>query len=183
MNSKVFFCVFLLSCTLQALPGDAREPLSVSAYTVVIDERKGVSTYTGNAKVVQGSLILSAEKIQVFSSQKSVIKVVAKGTKNKRAHYQQNQTNQPRFIEATALKIVYLMQKESMHLQGKAHLVQGFDSFSGGTLDYDIKNDRVVIQSTKKRKSKGKGKSKAKGKGKNKGKREVVEQVKFKIRM
>ena len=149
MNKIFLISLYLLSCGVYALPGDAKEPIEIEAYTVIIDERKGLSTYTGNAKVVQGSLTLSAEKIQLFSTQKEVTKVVAKGTKEQRAHYKQNQTNQPRFIEATALNITYLIKKEFVHLKGKAHLVQGFDSFSGGTLDYDIKNDKVIAEKSK----------------------------------
>ena len=34
-------------------------------------------------------------------------------------------------------------------LVGNAYLVQGFDSFSGDTLDYDINNDRVVVKGNK----------------------------------
>jgi len=146
MNKLIFVFLSLFSFSLYALPGDAKEPINIKAYTVVIDELKGLSTYTGDARVVQGSLTLSAEKIQLFSSQKEVTKVIAKGTKDKLAHYKQNQPNQPRFIEATALNITYLIKKEFIHLEGKAHLIQGFDSFSGGTLDYDIKNDKVIAQ-------------------------------------
>ncbi len=131
------------------MPNDKNQPINVEAYTVVIDEKKNISTYTGNASVVQGSLTLSAEKIQIFSNQKEVFKVVAKGDKKHRAHYQQNQQNQARFIEATAEKIIYLIKQEMMHLSGNAHLVQGFDSFSGGTLDYDIKNDKVIAKQSK----------------------------------
>ena len=149
MNKLAFTLLYLLSFALHALPGDAKEPINIKAYTVVIDERKGLSTYTGDARVAQGSLTLSAEKIQLFSSQKEVTKVIAKGDKNKLAHYKQNQPNQSRFIEATALNITYLIKKEFVHLEGKAHLVQGFDSFSGGTLDYDIKNDKVIAQKSK----------------------------------
>ena len=31
-------------------------------------------------------------------------------------------------------------------LVGNAHLVQGFDSFSGDTLNYDINNDKVIVK-------------------------------------
>jgi lipopolysaccharide export system protein LptA len=31
-----------------------------------------------------------------------------------------------------------------VRLEGNAHLVQGFDSFSGGILNYDIKKDKMV---------------------------------------
>ena len=146
MNKAIIILLSYCSLSVNALPGDAKKPIEIKAYTVIIDERKGLSTYTGNAEVVQGSLTLNAEKIQLFSSQKEVIKVIAKGDKNKLAHYKQNQPNQSRFIEATALNITYLIKKEFVHLKGKAHLVQGFDSFSGGTLDYDIKNDKVIAQ-------------------------------------
>ncbi|SMN14614.1 LptA, protein essential for LPS transport across the periplasm [uncultured Candidatus Thioglobus sp.] len=143
------FAVCLLSFNVFAMPGDKDKPINVKAYTVVIDETKNISTYTGSASVVQGSLTLSAEKIQIFSNQKEVTKVLAKGSKKHRAHYKQNQPNQARFVEATADNITYLIKTEMVHLKGNAHLVQGFDSFSGGTLDYDIKNDKVIAEKSK----------------------------------
>ena len=146
MNNILLTILALLSLGVKAANEDSKQPIDIKAYTVVIDEKKGLSVYTGDAQVRQGSLELSAENIQVFSNNKAVNKVLAKGTKNKRAHYKQNQPNQPRFIEATAINITYLIEKEFVHLRGKAHLVQGFDSFSGATLDYDIKNDKVIAE-------------------------------------
>ena len=83
-------------------------------------EKKGISSYTGKASVAQGSLMLSAEKIQLFSNQTQVIKMIANGNKKQRAHYQQSQPTQPRFIAATASKITYLIQKQTVHLKGNA---------------------------------------------------------------
>ncbi|MBE8189817.1 MAG: lipopolysaccharide transport periplasmic protein LptA [Candidatus Thioglobus sp.] len=149
--NKVFLRVFLvilglLSCTVFAAKNDAKQAIQIQANTVVIDEKTGLSTYSGNAKVVHGSLVLSAQNIYVFSAKDEVTKIVAKGSKNQHAYYKQNQPNQPRFIEAKALKIVYFVSKELMYLEGKAHLVQGFNSFTGGTLEYDAKTDRVLIK-------------------------------------
>ncbi len=149
MSKVLLLIVCLVPEFSMALSTDRTQPIEVKAYTVVIDEKKGHSTYTGDASVVQGSLSLSGEKIQIFNNKTEVTKVIAKGTKKNRAHYQQNQSNQARFIEATAEKIVYLIKKEMMNLSGNAHLVQGFDSFSGGTLDYDIKNDKVIAEQSK----------------------------------
>ena len=149
MTKVLLFIVCIVPEFSMALSTDRAQPIEVKAYTVVIDEQKGHSTYTGDASVVQGSLALSGEKIQIFNSKTEVTKVIAKGTKKHRAHYQQNQSNQARFIEATAEKIVYMIKKEMMRLSGNAHLVQGFDSFSGGTLDYDIKNDKVIAEQSK----------------------------------
>ncbi|SMN11951.1 LptA, protein essential for LPS transport across the periplasm [uncultured Candidatus Thioglobus sp.] len=141
-----FIGLFLLPFSVYALPADVKKSINVQAYTVIIDESLGRSIYTGDAKVTQGSLMLSAEKISLFHPQKNVSKVVAKGSKNKHAHYQQNQINQLRFVEATAQKITYLADKQRILLEGQAHLIQGFDSFSGGSLEYDIKNDSIIAK-------------------------------------
>lgn len=149
MNRVFLIYLYFASFNIYALPEDSRQPIQVKAYTVVIDERKGLSTYTGDAKVSQGSLTLSADKIELYSNQKEVTKVLAKGSKKKLAYYKQNQLNRSRFIEASAVKITYLIKKEFVHLRGKARLVQGFDTFSGGTLDYDIKKDKVILEKSK----------------------------------
>lgn len=148
MNRVILSAIVLLSFTAHAA-ADSRLPINVQAHTAVIDERLGFGTYTGNAKITQGSLVISAEKIQVFSKNQAITKVIALGTKTKLAHYKQNQSNRPRFIEATAINITYRIDKQLVHLAGKAHLIQGFDSFSGGTLDYDIKKDKIVAKKSK----------------------------------
>lgn len=149
MNRVFLIYLYCVSFGIYALPNDAKQPIQIKAYTVVIDERKGLSTYTGDVKVSQGSLMLSADKIELYSNQKKVTKILAKGSKKELAYYKQNQPNRSRFIEARAIKINYLISKEFVQLRGKARLIQGFDTFSGGTLDYDIKNDKVILKQSK----------------------------------
>ena len=149
MNKIFLIALLILSGRATALVTDSIEPIEVSANTVVIDEKEKLNTYTGKASITQGSLTLNAQTIQLFSNQQGVIKVIAKGTYKQPAYYQQNQPNQPRFIEAQALEIIYLIKQELVHLKGKAHLTQGFDSFSGATLDYDIKNDKIITSMSK----------------------------------
>lgn len=146
--SRIVFILLLLPFTADAAFKD-RVPVEVKAYNVVIDERLGFSTYTGDANIVQGDLEISAAKIQIFSKDQSISKVIAIGNKNKLAHYKQNQTNQPYFIEATAQNITYFIDKQLVRLVGEAHLVQGFESFSGGVLNYDIKRDKVIASKSK----------------------------------
>ena len=141
-----FFVVFLLWSNVWALPEDATQHIEVRATQVVIDERSGVSTYSGGARVVQGSLVLSAERIVLHSRARKLHKVVAYGTASRRARYKQNQPNQVRFVEATAQTIVYLVGKNFVHLKGRARLTQGFDAFSGEQIDYDIAQDKVIAK-------------------------------------
>jgi len=92
---------------------------------------------------------LSAEVIQVQTNNEEVVRMVAKGSLEKPAKYTQNQENQTRFVEATATQITYEVNEGMIFLVGNAHLVQGFDSFSGDTLNYDVNNDKVIVKGSK----------------------------------
>lgn len=150
-----FIALFLLSsfAVLQALPSDNKAPIEVESQTVVIDEPRGLSVYTGDVKVTQGSLVLSAEEIQIFSAKHKVKKIIAKGNNKKSAYYEQNQPNQPnqpRFVEANALTITYFVNKQLIRLEGNnAYIIRGFDFFSGGVLHYDIEKDKMIAKKSK----------------------------------
>lgn len=146
--NRIIFLLWLLPFSAQALL-DKKIPIDVKAYTVVIDERLGLSIYTGNAQITQGDLIIVAKKIQIFSKNQAITKVIAVGTKKKPAYYQQNQANQPEFVEATAQNIVYFIGKQLVRLKGDAYLIQGSDSFSGGVLSYDINKNKVIATQSK----------------------------------
>ena len=141
----ILLMVFITSMVL-ALPEDAKEPIEIEARSVVVDESTGFNEFSGNAEVRQGSLLLLAELIQVQTNNEEVVSMIAKGSLEKPAKYIQSQENQARFIEATATLITYDVDEGMIFLVGNAHLVQGFDSFSGETLDYDINNDKVIVK-------------------------------------
>ena len=136
---------FVASLVL-ALPEDKKQPIEIEAQSVIVDETTGFSEFSGNAEVRQGSLLLLAELIQVLTNNDEVVSMIAKGSLEKPAKYIQSQENQARFIEATATLITYDVNAGMIFLVGNARLVQGFDSFSGNTLIYDINNDKVVVK-------------------------------------
>ena len=144
--NKVFIFLSLLSSLVFAMPGDRDKPIEIEAESVVVDESTGFNQFMGDAVVTQGSLVLSAELIEVQTSDEGVRSMVAKGSQQKPAKYTQSQPNQARFIEASAIEITYDVEKGIVFLIGDAHLVQGFDSFSGENLEYDIDNDKVVVK-------------------------------------
>ena len=144
--NKIFILLYLLSSLAFAMPGDRDKPIEIGAESVIVDESTGFNQFMGDAVVTQGSLVLSAELIEVQTSDEEVQSMVAKGSQQKPAKYIQSQPNQARFIEATALEITYDVDKGIVFLIGDAYLVQGFDSFSGETLEYDIDNDRVLVK-------------------------------------
>jgi len=146
MNKLLILLIAFVASLVFALPEDLKQPIEIKAQKVIVDESIGFNEFSGSAEVRQGSLILLAEIIQVQSNNKEVVSVIAKGTVQKPAKYSQDRENQERFIEATATLITYDVDKGMIFLVGNAHLVQGFDSFSGDTLDYDINNDKVIVK-------------------------------------
>jgi len=146
MNKFLILLMAFVSSLVFALPEDTKQPIEIEAQSVVVDETTGFNEFSGNAEVRQGSLLLFAELIRVQTDNEEVVSMIAKGSLEKPAKYIQSQENQARFIEATATLITYDVDKGMIFLVGNAHLVQGFDSFSGDTLNYDINNDKVVVK-------------------------------------
>ena len=148
MNKMILLISICFTTLVFALPEDARQPIEIEADSVIVDEISGFNEFSGNAEVTQGSLFMSAELIEVQTNEDGVETMRAKGTIDKPAKYIQTRESQDRFVEASAVLIIYDVVEGMIFLDGNAHLIQGFDSFSGDKLSYDIDNDRVIVKSS-----------------------------------
>ena len=148
MNKIILLIAIFFTTSTFALPEDANLPIEVEADSVIVDETSGFNEFSGNAEVRQGSLLMTAELIQVQTNADGVETMKATGTSDNPAKYIQSQENQARFIEATATLITYDVNEGMIFLVGNAYLIQGFDSFSGDSLTYDINNDKVIVKSS-----------------------------------
>ena len=146
MNKIILLTTLFFSTFAFALLEDAKQPIEIEAESVIVDETSGLNEFTGDAEVRQGSLLMTAEVILVQTNTGGVETMKAIGSVDKPAKYIQSQENQARFIEATASLITYDVNEGLVFLVGNAYLVQGFDSFSGDTLTYDINNDKVIVK-------------------------------------
>ena len=146
MIKVIILIGIMFTSVTYALPGDSEQPIEIEAESVMVDETSGFNEFIGNAEVRQGSLLMTAEIIQVQTNADGVDTMIAKGTIEKPAKYIQSQENQARLIEATANLITYNVNEGMIFLVGDAYLVQGFDSFSGDSLTYDINNDKVLLK-------------------------------------
>ena len=123
-----------------------KQPIEIVANSVMVNEATGFNEFIGDAEVRQGELEITANLIQVQTNAEGVETLVAEGSNEKPAKYIQSQETQSRFIEATAIMITYDVNEGMIFLIGDAYLVQGFDSYSGDTLTYDINNDKVLVK-------------------------------------
>ena len=146
MNKIILLIAIFFTTSTFALLEDANLPIEVEADSVIVDETSGFNEFSGNAEVRQGSLLMTANLIQVQTNADGVETMKATGTIDNPAKYIQSQENQARLIEASAALITYDVNEGIIFLVGNAYLIQGFDSFSGDSLTYDINNDKVIVK-------------------------------------
>ena len=130
--------------TLFGLAGDREQPIQLEADRVEIDERRGVSIYSGNVRLIQGSTHISGEKITVNNGKNGLETLVASGAP---ARFRQLPDGETREVVATAKKMEYQVGKRMLILTGNARLDKGQDQFSGAKLEYDMAKNLIRAKS------------------------------------
>ena len=131
------------------LESDRDQPIKIQADTAMVDEAEGTSIYRGDVIIVQGTLQVTADEVEIYTAESAVIQIIAKAERNssKLAHYEQQTNEEKDMVTAEARKITYLVQEERLHLSGKARLKQDGDEFSGELLYYDVGRGIVNLNS------------------------------------
>lgn len=131
---------FGLAGGAQALSSDKDQPLNIEADTVEIDDKSGVSVYQGSVVATQGTMVLQADTVTVYSPKRELEKVVAVGNP---ARYKQRPDNKDEDVRAKSQRMEYYADKEKLILLEGGHLWQGQDEFSGNRIEYDTRRDVV----------------------------------------
>lgn len=137
--TKALSTVLLLSLPIfsHALPSDANQPIKLLADKATYSERTGVTSYSGNVIITQGTLKLTADNITVNLSQsRSIDSAVATG---RPATMQQVITQEKGLAKGQANRIDYNAVTGIVTLTGNAHLVQNGASFAGNVIRYSLK--------------------------------------------
>jgi lipopolysaccharide export system protein LptA len=132
-----------------ALGADRDQPIHIQSDSATVDDKNGVSIYTGNVTVDQGTLHISAHKVEVHATKTEILRIVASSEQGSGslAHYEQQPDDKP-LVVAEARQIIYLVNDEKLQLLGSASLTQTRDrSFSGETISYDVSEGRVSAES------------------------------------
>ncbi len=151
MSLSRYIIIFLaITTNVYALIIDNKKPIDIEAKEAEMNKKIGITTYTGNVIITQGSLKLTANKVDIFHDEKDVKKIIAIGDNKKLAQYKQQRDKHNDYIYAEAISITYLVNDNFIKLRNKASLKRGeIDSFSGDYLDYDIAKDKVLAKKSK----------------------------------
>jgi lipopolysaccharide export system protein LptA len=137
--AQALVCILVVSAGLaHALPDDKNQSLRITANKQEVDLRVGEVIYTGDVKLVQGTLEINAQKLTVHKDKNQTEEsITAEGSP---ARYQQQPEVDKPIIHAQAGVIHYNFKTEQLTLDKNVSIEQNGSVTKAGHVDYDIKS-------------------------------------------
>ena len=134
----------LISFSALALPSDRNQQISLVADRATYNDNTGVTTYSGNVLIEQGTLKIQADSIVAqLNSKREIQTVTASG---KPARFQQQINQNKGLAKGEAQKIIYNADTGIVTLTGNAYLNQDGASIRGNVLRYSMNKGDVEAQ-------------------------------------
>lgn len=144
---SLLFIGALLTADASALATDSEQPIEIQADFAELDDQEGKTIYLGNVVVIQGSIKMTGDKLQVnFSEERDLEDVFIEG---RPAYFKQTPDN-GEDVEGEGLLIEYHAQKNLLHLIQKARLTQGKRLFEGDRISYDTGKGVITARASPK---------------------------------
>jgi lipopolysaccharide export system protein LptA len=125
------------SGTCLALVVDSQRPLTIESDRAERNERTGLTQYTGNVIIRQGSLIIDANMVEIESADDRVNRIICTG--NPASYQQQSGTGVQ--VLARAETIEYLPTEKLVNLKTNATLSRNGTLIKGDSINYDVVNE------------------------------------------
>ncbi|XID76040.1 lipopolysaccharide transport periplasmic protein LptA [Alkanindiges sp. WGS2144] len=128
--------LFALSSPGFALPSDRNQAITLEADRATYNEKTGITTYSGNVIIEQGSVKIQADSLVAnLNKNRQIQQVTAKGNP---AKFQQQISSEKGISRGEGQTIVYNAETGIVTMTGNAYLTQDGASFRGNTLRYSI---------------------------------------------
>lgn len=123
-----------------ALPDDREQPIYVQSDRAERDERKGITVYTGEVEIDQGSLHISADRVTIRDADEQVSRIEAAGEP---AKMRQKPAPDREPVYARARTIEYDVVQEVLTLVEDASVTQEGTTVTGDRIVYYVREQRV----------------------------------------
>src|SRR5256886_6963664 len=125
---------------------DRDKPINIESDSMISDAAKKVSTFEGRVVLVQGSLIIRADRIVVRQDGDGFYYGVASG---KPATFRHKRDGDGEYIDGEAFRIEYDNKLERVEFFTAARLRRASgDDIRGDFISYDARTDRFTVKST-----------------------------------
>lgn len=120
---------------------DRDQPINIEADRAEADEKSRVTIYRGNAIIVQGSLRITGDKIEIYLNEEDqFVKLVSVG---RPASMRQLPDDSEEYRTAKAKRLEYFADRDLIVLLGDAQYGQGADQISADRIEYDSRRGRM----------------------------------------
>lgn len=139
LSALLSLMLLSLASVAVALPNDREQAAVINANTLESDIKKGINIYTGDVVIVQGSLKISAERVEIFTNKNNEIERILATSRNSLSKFQQRPSLGKPLVKATSKTIDYKAKKNLIHLIDQAVFEQvGSTKLTGDKINYDI---------------------------------------------
>ena len=136
--SVALLLCMMLSAAAVALPDDREKTISIESDSAERNEKTGLTVYSGNVIISQGSILIEADQITLHYQGSKISRIECTGTP---ASYQQKPQFEGAMLVARAEHIDYLLADDQIILKRNAVLSRNGTIIKGDSIDYDIKKE------------------------------------------
>jgi lipopolysaccharide export system protein LptA len=141
-NSHKLFLSCLLACLLvnpaRAEKADRSKPINLEADSVTLDDLHKTGVYEGNVILIQGTLMMRADKVNVTQDDNGLKTVLATGNP---VSFRQKRDGVDEYVEAYAPRVEFDNVKGLLELSGGARLRKGEDEIRGNVITYNTQTE------------------------------------------
>lgn len=117
---------------------DRDKPIHLEADQVLIDDAQQISTFTGNVKFTQGTMLIRGDKIVVVQDKEGFKHGTAYGNT---ASFRQKREGLDEYVEGYGERIEYDTRAETVDFHVRAHLKRELDEVRGEHITYNQKTE------------------------------------------
>tara|TARA_Y100000588_G_C14118726_1_gene866354 strand:- start:164 stop:661 length:498 start_codon:yes stop_codon:yes gene_type:complete len=140
--------ISLSSAALKAHPEDKEQILYLSSDEADLNQGTKKGLFKGHVKIDQGTSHLRALEAETLGdSENKLIKAIARGGHQTKAHFWTTLTQNQTSLHAWAEIIYYLPKENRIELIGNAEISQGKNSFKAPKIIYDTKKQHIITES------------------------------------
>jgi lipopolysaccharide export system protein LptA len=146
--SIIFLLVSVFPLTGFSLESDKKLPMVIKANSAEMNNSNHKGKFSGNVELDQGTTHLRANKAITHGTIQNKLKLaIAKGSKNKQAHYWSTTDPKKPLLHAYADIIEYYPLENKILLIGNALVKQGKDTYTAPKIEYNTKTQHVLSAS------------------------------------
>lgn len=127
-----------LSLPAFAEKSDREKPVHIEADSVTLDDIRKVSAFEGNVLLIQGTLVLRADRLEARQGDDGLRNITAWGSP---VAFRQKRDGVEEYIEGFASRIEYDNVQSQLRLIGDARLRKGGDEIRGNQISYDANTE------------------------------------------